>query len=526
MILDQYGNKIVSPTTGEPQTSRVAMLRNELLDNYLDGLSPGRLIAALMAADRGDFVAQHRIFSDMEERDAHLYAEICKRRSAPTTLPWRVVPPKNPTTKEKADAEWLSEMLQDAVDSMEDLILSMMDAIGQGFSAIEITWRLEDGQLLPGFQPVAQEWFQMNQQRTEIRLRDMSMDGAPLDPFGWIFHANGKAKTGYLGRMGLYRVCVWPFLYKAYGVGDFAEFLETYGLPIITGKYTAGATKEEKDSLWRAVTQLGHNARAIMPQDMTLEINKITGGGENTPHMTMIDWSERSISKAILGQVLSAEAKATGLGSGVADLQKEVREDILRADARQIAATLTRDLAYPMLALNRGADSLNRSARIVLDIEDLADFGTLADGLPKLVGIGMTTIPLDWVHSRLGIPTAKEGEATLAMATSTTPATPSPNATKSGEAALSAKPSATVAGAQPWAVLAGNQLATEAQPTVDAMLGQITTMLEKATSLEEFAEMLLAAYPQLEGEDLTKTISQAIAAAQLKGRLDVSQEAQ
>jgi hypothetical protein len=96
--------------------------------------------------------------------------------------------------------------------------------------------------------------------------RHASADGAPLQPFGWLVHTYGKAKTGYLGRMGLHRVLVWPFLYKAYAIGDFAEFLETFGLPIIVGKYFAGATDDEKASLLRAVTALGHDARAIMPR--------------------------------------------------------------------------------------------------------------------------------------------------------------------------------------------------------------------------------------------------------------------
>ena len=112
-----------------------------------------------------------------------------------------------------------------------------------------------------------------------LLLRD-SPDGAARAPFGWVFHTHGKAKTGYGARLGLYRALVWPFLYKAYSIGDFAEFLEIYGLPIIVGKYYNGASADEKASLMRAVTALGHDARAIMPLEMELEIQKITGSGD------------------------------------------------------------------------------------------------------------------------------------------------------------------------------------------------------------------------------------------------------
>ena len=119
-------------------------------------------------------------------------------------------------------------------------------------------------------------YFQSDTKYTAV----MTADGEALAQFGWCFHTHGKAKTGYMGRMGLYRVLAWPFIYKAYAIGDFAEFLETFGLPIITGKYFAGASDEEKASLLRAVTALGHDARAIMPADMEIEIATASTSGK------------------------------------------------------------------------------------------------------------------------------------------------------------------------------------------------------------------------------------------------------
>ena len=251
-------------------------------------------------------------------------------------------------------------------------------------------------------------------------------------------HTRNRDAFGYLGRAGLHRTLAWPFLYKAYALGDFAEFIETYGLPMITGKYFKGASDEEKASLMRAVTALGHDARAIMPADMLLEIQKVTGGGDSTPHLAMMAWADAAISKAILGQVLSAEAKATGMGSGVANLQADVRDDIRDADAKQIAGTVTRDLLYPLLALNRGVDSLSRCARLVFDTGEADDIAAYADALPKLVNAGMTTIPIEWVHERLRIPQPADGEATLGAPKQ--PDTPPDKAKPSGgEAALSAR---------------------------------------------------------------------------------------
>lgn len=152
---------------------------------------------------------------------------------------------------------------------------------------------------------------------------------------------------------------------------------------------------EEKASLMRAVTALGHDARAIMPKEMEIEIQKVTGSGDSAAHLAMVDWAERSQSKAILGQVLSAEAKATGMGSGVADLQGGCGA-IFSNRMRQIATTLTRDLVYPLIAFNlSGIDGLRRCPRFIFDFGEAEDLKLFADSLPVLAA-GGARIPVDW----------------------------------------------------------------------------------------------------------------------------------
>lgn len=523
-ILDQYGKPIDTAVLKDPQTSRVATLENQYLTPMLSGLTPARLASILKAADDGDLTAQHRLFADMEERDAHLLCEIGKRKLAVMDLDWDIVPPRNATAAEKANAEWLKEVLTDAVDPFEDLLLALMDGVGHGFAAVELEWRQEGKDWLPAFHPRPQEWFRLSRDRRALHLQDASADGARLVPFGWVLHTHGKAKTGYLGRMGLYRALVWPFLYKAYGIGDFAEFLETYGLPIVLGKYYQGASDTEKASLMRAVTALGHDARAIMPADMAIEINKVTADGSGTPHLAMVDWAERSISKCILGQTTSSEAKATGMGSGVANLHAEVRRDIRNADARQIAGTATRDLLYPLLALNRGGiDSLSRCPRLVFDTGEAEDLTAYAEALPKLVTAGMNTIPVSWVHERLRIPEPADGEATLGAK-----APPPPVAGGAGKEAAPAALAALAAQGSGSAAVSdtlATQLAAATAVDIAGWIETVRAMLDSSDSLEEFRAKLLAAYPQLDAGGVVAAMRSALAAADLQGRLDVSRDA-
>ncbi|SDI53418.1 DUF935 domain-containing protein [Propionivibrio dicarboxylicus] len=515
-IVDQYGIPFDKGLLKEVQTSRVASLQNEYLTGMLDGLTPARLANTLRAADNGDLFAQHRLFSDMEERDAHIAAEMGKRKLAPLSLDWTIVPPRNASAAEKAHTEWLLEVLTDAVDPIEDLMIALMDGVGHGFAPVELEWRSEGSEWLPAYFPRPQEWFQLDQARRNIRLRDMSVDGAPLAPFGWVFHTHGKAKTGYQGRLGLHRTLSWSFLYKSYAIGDFAELLETFGLPIITGKYYAGANDEEKASLLRAVVALGHDARAIMPADMQIEIEKVTAGGDSSGHLSLVDWCERSQSKVILGQTMSAESKSSGIGSGNADLHREVRRDILVADVREIAGTITRDLLYPLIALNRGnIDGLRRCPRLVFDTGEPEDIKLLAESLPPLVNIGMQ-IPTDWAHDKLKIPVPTDGQAVLTpQKTQPTPPTPPASLAAMAAAGGAASPAAELS----------DQLSASATPTVEDLLTALSRIVQEAPDLATLQRTLLEAYGHLDTADLTRHMAAAFALAELRGMADVRDEA-
>ncbi|WP_136414809.1 DUF935 domain-containing protein [Herbaspirillum sp. ST 5-3] len=516
-ILDQFGKPIDRVVLDEPQTARISALQNQYLTPMLGGLTPTRLARTLLEADQGNLLDQHRLFADMEERDGHLRAEMDKRKNAIVGLSWDIVPPRNASAAEKAAAEWVREVLQDAVDPLEDLLLAMMEGVGHGFSSVELEWRNEGGELLPSFHPRPQEWFRLDRSRTELRLMDATMDGIPLIPFGWVMHTHGKAKTGYMGRMGLYRTLVWPFLYKAYALGDFAEFLETYGLPIIVGKYHSGATGEEKDSLMRAVTALGHDARAIMPAEMTLEVQKITGGAGESAHLKMMEWAERSQSKSILGQTLSADTGANGGGSyALGQVHNEVRHDIMRSDARQLGATLTRDLVYPLIALNRGGvDGLSRCPRFMFDLGEAVDLKAYADALPGLVNIGLK-VPVAWAQEKLQIPQPKDGEAVLVPAK---PESQPPAAAAltlqlgTGTAALSAEaPDPSEADA--------DQLGAATAAIWTARIDAIKAMVDQATDLTALQRDLVAAFGGQPPEELVKIMTAAMALAEIKGMAD------
>ena len=492
MILDSNGNKFQREVLAEPQTSRLQMLYRSMAGHPARGLTPARLNTILEEAESGNLIAQHELFRDMEERDGHLFAELSKRKRAVIKLDWDIVPPRNASKADEDLAAYAKELVSDLPD-FEDMLFDALDGIGHGFSALELEWvRLGSDWTINKFHHRPQAWFQTDwETHSKLLLRDSAVNGLPLQPFGWILHIH-KAMSGYTVRSGLSRVLVWPYLFKHFAVGDLAEFLDIYGLPLRVGKFPSNATPEEKSTLWQAVAGIGHNAAGIIPQSMAIEFEEAAKGTEK-PFEAMISWCERTQSKAILGSTLTSEAGSTGLGSGMAEIHNEVRIDIRDSDCKQLAGTITRDLIYPLLALNKGVADIRRCPRFVLDVSEPEDLTAYADALPKLVSLGMK-IPSHWAHDRLQIPLAQEGDDVLSIAPVVAAAAPTVPLDAPAKKPAKGAAAASTAMAALSAATDAHDIAFADQDAVDGALSDLEPGLQ--AQVEAWLEPALAALRQ------------------------------
>lgn len=386
-----------------------------LSDHPSNRITPSKLKSILEDAENGDITAQHELFMDIEEQDSAIGANIQTRKRAILTLDWRIAEPRNATpAEEKLQAE-IDELFYQ-YPNFENLLMDMMDAVGHGFSALEIEWKLEGGKYIPhNFIPRPQSWFKLDKNDNLLLKTPSNPVGEPLRPFGWVVHSH-KSRSVQLARMGLFRTLAWLYMFKHYSVRDFAEFLELYGMPIRIGKYGAGATNEEKRTLLRALAQIGHNAAGIMPDSMTIELHNAanTGAGSgNNPFLQMVDWCEKSIARLILGQTLTSGADGKSSTNALGNVHNEVRRDLLVSDAKQVAQTITQQIILPYLQINVDPNiALHRVPYFEFDTKKYDDLSTFADAIPKLVSIGVQ-IPEKWTRDKLGIPEAQDGEVVL-----------------------------------------------------------------------------------------------------------------
>lgn len=526
-FMDWFKNKPTPADVKLQQTNSPIgeRLHREFENHPSRGLTPVRLAHILRDAEQGNMMAQAELFLDMEEKDAHIAAEMAKRKMAVKKLDWSLAPPRDATATEKKNTKLLENLIRDELDT-GIIIMDMLDAIGHGYSCLELGWALNrEGKWVPNeVQHRPPTWFTSPiEDRNAIHLRDLSsVYGVPLQPFGWIAHTH-KSRSGYLARTGLHRVLAWPYLYKNYSVRDMAEFLEIYGLPIRVGKYPISAGDKEKRDLLRQVLSLGHNAAGIIPDSMQLELQQASAGGGADAFKVMIDWCEGSISKAILGGTLTSSTGANGNRS-LGEIHNEVRLDVRDDDAKQIDHTLSLHLVYPMAMLN-GLFADHRCPTWVSDTQEPDDLALLADALPKLAAAG-AKIPVSYVNLKLKIPVPEDGEEILQASKvpmATTPL-PDPNAAATLAAATVSAAPIVIADVDPTPMSAQTDLlAIAAGSAIKSWVDTIQGKVEGAASLEALRDDLLSSYDDLDSAELTKVMALAFAAADLSGRFDVSE---
>ncbi|EDV5253179.1 DUF935 domain-containing protein [Salmonella enterica subsp. enterica] len=514
-IVDQYGNPLKREALKTPQTVRLAEMYRQYPVHPSSGMTIRRLPRLLRAAEQGDLGAQAALFADMEERDGHIFAEMEKRKNALLTLDRTIAPPLNATAAEKSAAAAVTEWSSGIMD-IEDVILNGLSAIGHGFSCQEIQWATVEKILIPqNLYLRPHYWFRsLPEQGDQLRLNSDAPDGDALWPFGWLVHRH-NARSGFVASSGLFRVLVWPYLFKNYSLRDFAEFLEIYGLPARIAYYAPGASDEDLDRLLMSLVRLGHDAVATIPLGNEIRFeNAATGGGDT--FMKMIEWAERTESKVILGGTLTTEAGERGARS-LGEVHNEVRHDLMVSDARQTEG-MFRSLIQMMLAVNGYDIPLHRQPRMVFDTRKDVDMTDFTGGVAALVAAGDSAIPVSWVHKKLGIPAVQGNEPTLQPPAPSVPAV-ALSQTPAAQAALSQTPADDGDVDPPQQALDTTPSPADAvNAAITQLLAPMVTAIKQGMDADAAMSLVADSYPQLDDTQLRELLTRAIFVADLWGQ--------
>lgn len=405
-LLDPHGRPVrraeLTKMQAEPGLTGV---RQAFGPSVAPGLTPQRLAAILRACDDGNTHDYLVLAEEMEERDPH-YASVLGVRKRAVSGVEPVVEPASEDPRDQKIAEDVRETIAMS-DAFPDLIEDMLDALGKGFSAIEIDWKRGAQRWTPrAYIHRDQRYFRFDRATgRELRLIDEQdpAEGIPLEPFKWIEHRT-RLKSGLPARGGLARLVAFGWMCKAYTLKDWVAFIETYGLPLRLGRYGGEHSAQDIEKLFSAVANIGTDAAAVLPRGMEIEFQETGSVNGDRIFESLARYVDEQTSKAVLGQTMTAD---NGSSRAQAEVHDNVRHDIASADARAVAGTLNRDLVKPYVDLNYGVPK--RYPRITIPIAEPEDTDMIIRNVTRLAVAGVRFNQSE-VRQRLGFSDPEPGD--------------------------------------------------------------------------------------------------------------------
>lgn len=417
MLYDPYGREIIREKLTAPITEQMGAVRvRDQFSTYPSvSLTPTKLAGILKEADAGDVSRQCELFEEMEEKDPILGSKLQTRRLAVQALQMEVLPATE-SAEDKKIAAAVKENLDDI--DMDEPLLHLLDAVGKGFASVEINWELSGNSSLAtrhsplawvhGLSWLPQKRWTFNDWKADwnapvLKLPHLLTDeeqihGVEVPAFKVVFHRY-LGRSGFTQRAGLLRGLAYYYLFKNYDIKDWIVFLEKYGQPLRIGKFMPGASEDDKKVLKEAIQNLGTDSGALISDQTALEIIDSKGTSSGEHYKMAAEYFDHVYTIGVLGQSATTEGTPGKLGSEKA--REQVREDLLRADARALAKTLRQQLAWPMVGFNFGWDK--KIPLINFVIEEAEDLNALASTHKTLVDMG-APIPVSYIQKKYGIP--------------------------------------------------------------------------------------------------------------------------
>ena len=363
------------------------------------GLTPERLDAIMLEANSGDPRRQARLCRDILERDWSIAQALQTRVNAVLGCEWHLEAGDDGEAA-KAAADALERQLRDAgaesddgleVMGVDGLIEELMGALLPGYAVVEKCWR--GGGDLAGFSAVPQTAVTFLKDGRPRILVEGEPEGIELERGRYIWH-RAVRRGNDPARGGLVRPLAWLFCLGNIAVKDLAGFVERHGMPFIVGKVDQAGVEQERNAVKRLIRNFGPSGGGVFSRNVEVQLMESTSRGE--VYFSLLQYLDDAVTKVVLGQTASSGDSA-GLSKG--DAQSKVRQDILEADCRRVAACIQRQVVPQWMAYNAPGVAL---PRFVLEYEAPEDRVQLAQTVAALAQAGFKA-DADELSERFGM---------------------------------------------------------------------------------------------------------------------------
>jgi phage gp29-like protein len=456
--------------------------------------------SVLRARGGNDFVIYEQVLSDPEVK-----ATFGQRQLAVTRCEWQVDAGGTKRIDKQA-AEYVREQLGQRV-AWDNITTKMLYGVFFGFAVAEVIYRRDGARV--GLEAIKVRNRRRFRYAKDGGLRLLTMhsmtEGVPCErPYFWDFQVGADHDDEPYGQ-GLAHWLYWPVLFKRNGIKFWLTFLEKFGSPTAVGTYDRDATTEERSRLLAACRAVQTDAGIILPKGMEITLLEAARSG-TSDYKTLHDTMDATIQKVVLGQTASTQGTAGKLGND--DLQGDVRDDIIKADADLVCESFNNGPARWLTEWNFPGAAIPRVYRVTEKAEDLSARAKRDKDL-KDIGYRPKLATVEEVYG--------QGYEAVSV-----PA-PVPVVAPDDPAAAFAAPAPRPPDREDQLTAL---LARQAQPMVDGWVERVEQLVQSAGSLEAIRDGLQAIAPQLGTAEFAQVMAGAMSVAYVAGVGDAAEDSE
>jgi len=369
----------------------VAAVTGDLYEPLLGwlGVRPNRDPLLSHQQPGADYAYPYGLLEEALDKDAHLSALITQRKAAVLSWEREVVPADGSPAALQAAAVveqalagiGTGNALRGGDGGFEHDLAELLDAIPYGLAVSEVIWERKDIRVGAGH-CARPQWEQQD---------DMDGDGAPplqnslilpkallsRHPRRFVFAADGDLRLlseaepvkgepvparkfivfAPYGRhedpYGLpqLRSVWWLAYFKRQVLKFWVMYCEKFGTPTAVLKHPLSASEREKRAYRRIIGSIQQETGLVVPEGVELELLEAQRAGSAQTYRELIEFANREMSKALVGQTLTTESDGRG-SYALGKVHHAVREDIVRQDAQALMALVNTQLVRWIVDLN------------------------------------------------------------------------------------------------------------------------------------------------------------------------------
>lgn len=392
-------------------------------------LTPATIEAVLQQANNGYM----RDLTDLESEtigiDGHLFSVVGKRFPIIASIDYDVVPVDGPGL-DPEKAMKAAEVARHGLAGIPNLRQALVDLTWghfHGRASVEKEWAYKPSSALKwsiaGLHWIHPRRLSFGPER-ELRLVDSMSYSGYFKAVGfdlrsirhkWITFTP-RLRNEYPEREGIGPICLYWAYFKRFSTRDRLILMEVFGKPWRIIEWDATARALSLDALDKAqetADKLGANASASMPIGAKLKVEQ-PGDGAGEVHADVIASSNDEISKIVLGQTRTTEAKPNAIGSSGDETAAGEQDAIIDADGWRLSDVMTEQLARDFVELNLGDEWSLYTPRIIIRTQRPVPRSVRIANAEKVLKLGVP-VKLEQVYEETGYERPADGDATIQL---------------------------------------------------------------------------------------------------------------